>query len=530
MEETWHSFSRFGQQKLPGLIVPVLILIVGWLVAFAAAWLVRKGLERTKLDDRIAARLLGEQRAKELNIPRMMGRGTYWLVLLFTLLAVLQSLQLTAATEPFQELLGSIFAYIPRVIGAALILLVAWIIAVGVRKGTYVLLRRWEVDRRLSAEGPEPGEGVSPSVEAPGERPTIPEKNGEPAPVARAIGETAYWLVFLLFLPAVLGALRLEGLLAPVEEMTQEVLGFLPNLASAAIVFVVGWFVAKIVMRLTTNVLAGLGLDRLSARVGLDKTLGDRPLSRFIGIVVQVLILVPVAIAALQALQLEAITEPASAMLETFFTALPLVFAAALVIGIAYVVGRLVRGLVRGLLSSVGFDDVLPRLGISTKVVGKRTPSDAVGIVAMVAVIYFAAMEAADLLAFEGLAELMADVAVLGGRVLLGLAVFGVGLWLANLAANAVRRSELKQSDALSIVTRVAVLALAGAMALRQMGLANEIIELAFGLAFGAVAVAAAIAFGLGGRDSAARAIEDWRKRYRERETGVHSKGPEAAE
>jgi hypothetical protein len=58
----------------------------------------------------------------------------------------------------------------------------------------------------------------------------------------------------------------------------------------------------------------------------------------------------------------------------------------------------------------------------------------------------------------------------------------------------------------------VAILVLAGAMALRQMEIANEIVNLAFGLLLGAVAVAVALAFGLGGRESASRLIEEWRK------------------
>jgi uncharacterized membrane protein YedE/YeeE len=44
------------------------------------------------------------------------------------------------------------------------------------------------------------------------------------------------------------------------------------------------------------------------------------------------------------------------------------------------------------------------------------------------------------------------------------------------------------------------------------MRLANEIIELAFGLLLGSIAVAAAIAFGVGGRDLAARQLETWVK------------------
>lgn len=538
MQETWSDLSRFGREQLPNLIVPVVILIVGWLLAYLAAWLVRAGLRRTELDERLASRILGEERAARVNMARMVSRAVYWVILLFTVLAVLQSLQLTAATAPVQELLSSIFGYIPRLIAAGLILLVAWVIALAVRKGTYVLLSKWDVDRRFGgAEGPtgevttaEPREAEMREAET-REPAAAREGRREVPSVARTISETAYWLILLLFVPAILGTLQLEGLLRPVEDMTRDVLGFLPNLASAAIILGVGWFVAKIVMRLVTNVLAGLGLDRLGARVGIDRALGKRSLSALIGIIVQILILIPVAIGALQALRIESVTRPASAMLETFFGALPLIFAAVLVLGIAYVVGRLVHGLVRSLLSSLRFDQVLPRLGISSRAIGNRTPSDVVGVIAMVAVIYFAAMEAARLLGFDSVARFMGDVAELGGRVLLGLVIFAVGLYLANLAARAIQRSKARQADVLAMVSRAAILVLAGAMALRQMGLANEIIELAFGIAFGAVAIAAAIAFGLGGREAAGRAIENWRTRLRERsETGVHPRGPEAAE
>jgi hypothetical protein len=66
------------------------------------------------------------------------------------------------------------------------------------------------------------------------------------------------------------------------------------------------------------------------------------------------------------------------------------------------------------------------------------------------------------------------------------------------------------QSALLASVARVAILVLVGAMALRQMGIANEIVNLAFGLLVGAIAVAAALAFGLGSRDLAGRQMERW--------------------
>ncbi|MGN6698012.1 MAG: hypothetical protein ACTHMR_07635, partial [Thermomicrobiales bacterium] len=57
---------------------------------------------------------------------------------------------------------------------------------------------------------------------------------------------------------------------------------------------------------------------------------------------------------------------------------------------------------------------------------------------------------------------------------------------------------------------QAAILVLAGAMALRQMGVADDIINLAFGLLLGAVAVATAIAFGVGGREVAGRELARW--------------------
>jgi hypothetical protein len=95
-------------------------------------------------------------------------------------------------------------------------------------------------------------------------------------------------------------------------------------------------------------------------------------------------------------------------------------------------------------------------------------------------------------------------------RVLLGLVLFGVGLFLASAAAKAVKEAGPPHAALLSVATRVSILGFAGAIALRQMGLANEIIQLAFGLILGAIAVAIGLAFGLGGRDAAAQQIKAW--------------------
>jgi hypothetical protein len=122
----------------------------------------------------------------------------------------------------------------------------------------------------------------------------------------------------------------------------------------------------------------------------------------------------------------------------------------------------------------------------------------------------FAAIEASRLLGFVLLADLVSEFTAFAGQVVLGLIIFAIGLYLANLAAKTVQASGAAQAGWLAMAARVSILVLAGAMALRQMGLANEIINLAFGLLLGAIAVAMALAFGLGGREAAAREVEGW--------------------
>jgi len=258
----------------------------------------------------------------------------------------------------------------------------------------------------------------------------------------------------------------------------------------------------------------------LSEQVGLATVLGKQRLSGLLGLVVYVLILIPVLIATLDTLALEAITRPAANMLNTILGALPAIFAASLVVTIAYVVGRVVAGLVTNLLTGAGFNAILARLGLGKEPAeGERTPSEIVGYLALVAIMLFAAVEASRLLGFVLLADLVTQFTVFAGQVILGLIIFAIGLYLANLASKTVLASGVAQAGLLALAARVSILVLAGAMALRQMGLANEIINLAFGLLLGAIAVAVALAFGLGGREIAARELEEWLQSVKSKES-----------
>jgi hypothetical protein len=511
MDTVVSESTRIIGTFLPNVIGALLILIVGWLVAMVVSAVVKGLLGRTDLDNRIA-RSMG---AEGLAVENTIGSVVFWLIMLFVLVAFFQALNLAIVSEPLNQLLTQVTAFLPRLVSAAVLLLVAWVVATVLKRLVTGALGGIGIDRRLGnmvdqdQRSPQASTAAAEPTAQPGER-----REAMPGGVSlsQTLGEVVYWLVFLLFLPAILSTLALEGILEPVQTMLNQVLGFVPNLFAAALILLIGWFVARIVQRIVTGLLAAVGVDRLGDRVGLSQVMGGQTLSGLLGLVVYVFILLPVLISALDALRIEAISRPATNMLNTILTAIPNIFAAAVVLLIAYVVGRLVSGLVSNLLAGIGFNTLPARLGLGggSATVGERTPSDLVGALIMVAIMLFATIEAVRLLGFGVLADLLAEFTTLFGQIIMGLIIFGVGLYFANLAYRIVRESDVARGELLPQAARIAIIALSAAMALRQMGLANEIVSLAFGLVLGAVAVAVAIAFGLGGREIAARELQGW--------------------
>ena len=381
-------------------------------------------------------------------------------------------------------------AYLPRIVTAIILIIVALIVATIVRNVVVSLFRRFRLDERLTHD---------------------PSK---PAALAKPLGDLSYFLVILLFLPAILANLGVGSLLAPLTGLIATLLAALPRLVGAGLILFIGLFVSRLVRNLVTSFASSL--DRYGVRLGLS---GGTSLSSLLGLVVYVLILLPVISATLGVLGLPAVAQPVQNLIDRFLAAIPGVLSAALVIGISYFVGRLVADLVAGLLAGIGFDRLLQTMGLNAPATPRgQTPSKIVGTVVMVAIILFATQAALNLLTFTALANLVTQLIVVGGKVLAGLAIFVIGIYLANLAAQLVSSSAGSQSRLLSTVVRVATLVLFGAMALQQMGIALQIVNLAFGLTLGALAVAFALAFGLGGREAAAKVAEDWRGQLQKKE------------
>lgn len=496
MPEFLPPFEGLGPYLL-NVAIAVAVLIVGWLVAVVARAVTRWGLRRTGLDRRLSSMSGAPGEDGAVNLTSWISRAVYYLILLLVLVIVLQQLQLTIAAESIQIFLAEIFRFLPSIFWAGVLLLVAWISATVLK---FLIIRGFKtakLDDWLTKQA---------EMETP-----------DASSVSETLGNVVYWLVFLVFLPAIIGLLGLQGLLEPVQSVVDEILGALPGIFGAAIILLIGWIAARIVRQVVANLLAGAGLDAFGDRWGVQDALGTHKLSGVIGIVVYVLILIPVAIAALDALEIDAVSQPSAEVLTIVLAAVPAIFAALLLLGVAYVVARAVSGFVNNALTGVGFNNVLGWIGLgSAEGAGGQTPSQVVGYLAWLAIMLFAVIEASDLLGFGIVADLISEFLVAAGGIVAGLVIFGLGLYFAGIADRVIRGTGGSQAHLLAPVARVAIIVFSSALALRQTGIAQDIVNLAFGIVLGAIAVAAALAFGLGGRDVAAREIDNWLKDLRE--------------
>jgi hypothetical protein len=469
-------------ENLPGILGAIAILIVGWFVAIMVRIIVRRALQFARLNDGIRSTT-----GKEIDVAGGVAKGAYYLVLLLALIAFFNALQLHLVSSPLQTLVDQVFAYAPKIAAAGVLALVAWVLAMTLRKLAVKGLAATSLDEKMSAEA--------------GMR-----------SISDTLGNVLYWLVILLFLPGILGALGMEGLLSPVQGMTDEALAFVPNIAAAIVIGLVSWFVARLLRDLVGNLLAAAGADTLGRRIGLQEQFG---LSKLVGLVVYIFVLVPGLIAALDALQIDAISVPATEMLGTFMAAIPNLFSAAVILVVAYLVSGFVANLVVRLLEGIGFDAIPGKLGVQAALPEAITPSRLVGKLVVFFAMVFATVEAANRLGFTQVAELVATFLEFGGQVLLGAVIITVGFWIANIAHGALQGLSRSGSAPFAGIVKYGIIGLVLAMGLRAMGIADDIVNLAFGLTLGAIAVACALSFGLGGREAAGKQMEHWLSRFR---------------
>lgn len=514
--------NLFQGSNIENLIWAVGILLLGLIVATLVSSVIGGLLKKTNIDNKMAAWVTGRPDSiQSPPVEKWVATAVFWIIFIFFLVAFFNRLNLTAVSQPLNTFLDQIAAFLPKLAGALIWLGIAWVLATVAKLAVSRAMRAFGLDERLNQQvGGTPGES--------------------PLLLSETVANALYWFIFLLFLPLILESLQLSQALLPVQNLLNQILAAIPKILEAVLIGAVGWLLAQVVRRIVTNLLAATGADSVGARFGISRTNGGQSLSWIVGTIVYVLILIPTAIAALNALDIQAISQPAIAMLNTILGAIPNIFTAAIILVVAYILGRWISDLVINILTGIGFNNVFSWLGVPAKPplsiaqnqldpdatvlqaepeIPSRTPSEFVGIVVQVGIMLFAVVAATDVLRIPALTAIVSGIVVVAGRVLSGLIVFAIGLYLANLAFSLIASSGTRQARLLGQTARIAIIAFVLALALQQMGIASDIVNLAFGLLLGAIAVGIALAFGLGGRDIASEQIREWLAAFKQDKT-----------
>lgn len=479
-EKVW---KMIVDSSLLNVVGAIIILLVGWLIALILSRKISKAvnelaLKRTSL-------------AEETEIPNVSqadtfaGKLAYYVIMILTVLGCFSVLKLNAAAEPLQEFISSIALYAPNIAGALLLLLAAWIIAGIVRAITKSAILKSKLNTRLAEQ--------------------IGAK--DPATVADYTAKTAYYTVFLFFIPAILNALKIYGVTAPLQSMFEKILTFLPNLIACGAILLIGLWVASIVRKAVSGLVIISRLNALGEKIGISRTFGNNGLAAMCGIVSYVLVAIPVVISALTALQIDALSKSVAGFFDKLLNATGDIIGAGLLIFASILVGNFAAGLVTQLTANFGLDQFIAKMGFTKE--GKETaaPSAIAGKLAFLSILLMAVLAACDLLGFRQLADLIRVFAAFGGNILLSIVVILIGTFLASFVSSAL---EGKCNAFVITGIKAGVIIFTIAIAVSNMNIGDRIVEIAFSLILGAACVASAIAFGVGGREAAAKILNEW--------------------
>ena len=375
-------------------------------------------------------------------------------------------------------------AFMPDALGALIVLFLGILLAAFTRKGTKFLLEKLKLDERIN------------------------KKLNNDIQVETSIASFAYYLVLLFILMLVLSILNVEGVLEPLQDMFGKFVGYIPNIIAAGVIGFAGYLIARIASVIVGT--AASGIDVLSQKIGMSDVIN---LSKLVQQLVFLFIFVPILILALDALNMSAISDPATQMLNELMAAIPNIIGAAIILGVAFVFGKFVTSMLSELLSNLGADKIPEKLELK-KIVGKNFKlSKLAGNVVFFFIMFFAVISALEKLEMTEVSTVLSDLLELAGKIVLGMAILVIGNFFSNMAHKFISKGE--NSKVLATLARYAILALVLAIGLNAMGLADTVVHLAFGLTLGAIAVAFALSFGLGGREAAGKHTEYLLEKFR---------------
>ncbi|MFA7172892.1 MAG: mechanosensitive ion channel [Kiritimatiellia bacterium] len=382
--------------------------------------------------------------------------------------------------NPFLTVMGK---YLPSFVGAIIVLVAGLFGASLLRKALKAALGKLAIDVKLE------------------------KATGQKTEIEALISGLIHAVIVVFILLLTLDILGIHGVLDPLKEMFSKIMGMLPNMVAAGLIGFLGYILAKMLSGIVGVVTKKL--DTAVAKIGLSEKFSP---SNLLKQLVFIFVFVPVLVSALDALKIESISAPATRMIESLIGSVPNIIAAALIMGIAYIAALFAANFTSSLLRNMGADELPAKFG-AVGLFTKTKVSKLCGGVLFFFIILGAGVSAAEKLGFNQVATLLGQLLGFAGNVVLSLVIIIIGNCIASAAAKALSKEEEK--SIVPCIVRIAILGLVLAMGLRTLGVANEIVNLAFMLTLGALAVTIALAFGLGGREAAGKQMEYWLRKLR---------------
>ena len=374
--------------------------------------------------------------------------------------------------------------FLPDLLGAILVLLVGWLIAKGIKALVVRLLKKTNWDERVFG------------------RADVADTNV-------FLGNIFYYLIMIIVILIVLEILGIDQVLTPLENMVDEFLSFVPNIIGAILIGFIGYILAKFVSNLVS--IGGSFLDRMVDKTGFKDT--DK-LINILKKVVFIIIFIPFLIQAFNALQLDAISEPANNILYGFTEMLGEIIIAALILTLFIWGGKFLADFLEDLFKSLGLDTLAEKIQIQNMIGANQSLSKIVANLIYFFLVFFGVITAVEILGLDRLTEILNQILEVTGQIIFGLIILAIGNYISVMIYNTMTKSS--NNKFIASIVRYASLALFIAIALRTMGIANEIVELAFGLILGALAVAFALSYGLGGREAAGEHFREVIQKFKE--------------
>lgn len=336
----------------------------------------------------------------------------------------------------------------------------------------------------------------------------LQRKTGGEKSIGESLGTILSLVIWLAGLVAILRVLDLGDATAPLQTMFDDFVGFVPNLGWAVLILFIGLTVARIVRDLVVTALQTVDLDKWANRGGVETVTGNSAISKTIGAIAYVATVIPVAIFAIDRLRLDGVSGPVGSILAQIQSAFWMFIFAAVLLAMGFFIARFVAQMIEEILPGLGVDRALA----STHLLPEgASASKGIATIAQIAIVLSVAIVATRLLGIPEISAMLDQILELGGRVIFGAVVILAGFLIANLLARLIAGSG--ETGLAATVVRWATILLSTFMGLRFMGVGEQIVEMAFGALAVGGALAGALAFGLGGRETAGKVLEDLRKR-----------------